>query len=95
MPTATIFIIVTGLPVACGRKNVIIIVVVKRGAVFMASNQCAIITACSREADFISSTHSSPYNKPSARGYNWATLFPGDINTGTWPSRLGESQMRQ
>jgi hypothetical protein len=27
----------------------------------------------------------------SARGYNWATLFLGDINTGTWPSRLGES----
>jgi hypothetical protein len=28
-------------------------------------------------------------------GYNWATLFLGDINTGTLPSRLGESQMRQ
>jgi hypothetical protein len=27
--------------------------------------------------------------------HNWATLFLGDINTGTWPSRLGESQMRQ
>jgi hypothetical protein len=25
-------------------------------------------------------------------GYNWATLFLGDINMGTWPSRLGESQ---
>jgi hypothetical protein len=25
-------------------------------------------------------------------GYNWATLFLGEINTGTWPSRLGESQ---
>jgi hypothetical protein len=24
--------------------------------------------------------------------YNWATLFLGDINTGTWPSRLRESQ---
>jgi hypothetical protein len=33
--------------------------------------------------------------EPSARGYTWATLFLGDINTGTWPSRLGESQMRQ
>jgi hypothetical protein len=31
--------------------------------------------------------------KPSARGYNWSTLFLGDVNTGTWPSRLGESQM--
>jgi hypothetical protein len=38
-----------------------------------------------------------PPNKqlPIARGYNWATLFLGDINTGTWPSRLGESRMRQ
>jgi hypothetical protein len=32
---------------------------------------------------------------PSAQGCNWATLFLGDINTRTWPSRLGESQMRQ
>jgi hypothetical protein len=32
--------------------------------------------------------------EPSARGYNWTTLFLEDINTGTWPSRLGESQMR-
>jgi hypothetical protein len=30
-----------------------------------------------------------------ARGYNWATMFVGDINTGTWPSRFWESQMRQ
>jgi hypothetical protein len=29
--------------------------------------------------------------EPRARGYNWTTLFLGDINTGTWPSRLGES----
>jgi hypothetical protein len=29
------------------------------------------------------------------RGFNWATLFLGDINTGTWPSKLGESQIRQ
>jgi hypothetical protein len=28
---------------------------------------------------------------PVPGGYNWATLFLGDINTGTWPSRLGES----
>jgi hypothetical protein len=33
--------------------------------------------------------------QPSALGYNWATLFLGDINTGTWLSRLWESQMRQ
>jgi hypothetical protein len=25
-------------------------------------------------------------------GYNWDTLFLGEINTGTWSSRLGESQ---
>jgi hypothetical protein len=36
-----------------------------------------------------------PKKEPSARGYNWATLFLGDINTGTWPSRLGKSQMRK
>jgi hypothetical protein len=27
-------------------------------------------------------------------GYNWATLFLGDINTGTWPSSLGVSDER-
>jgi hypothetical protein len=31
--------------------------------------------------------------KLTARGYNWATLFLGEINTGTWPSRLGESKL--
>jgi hypothetical protein len=37
--------------------------------------------------------HRSPAKKrePSARGYNWATLYLGDINTGTGLSRLGES----
>jgi hypothetical protein len=30
--------------------------------------------------------------KPNIWGYNYATLFLGDIKTGTWPSRLGESQ---
>jgi hypothetical protein len=27
--------------------------------------------------------------EPSARGCNWAALFLGDLNTGTWPSRVG------
>jgi hypothetical protein len=27
--------------------------------------------------------------------YNWASLFLGDINTGTWASTLGESQIRR
>jgi hypothetical protein len=37
-----------------------------------------------------------PYDKePSAWRYNWANLFLGDMNMGTWPSRLGKSQMRQ
>jgi hypothetical protein len=31
--------------------------------------------------------------EPSAWGYNWATLFLRDINTGTWPSRLGEARI--
>jgi hypothetical protein len=26
-------------------------------------------------------------------GYNWATVFLGDINTGTWPSWLEESRI--
>jgi hypothetical protein len=30
--------------------------------------------------------------EPCACGYNWATLFLGEINTGTSPSRLGESR---
>jgi hypothetical protein len=37
----------------------------------------------------------SNFIKLSARGYNWATLFLGDINTETWPSSLRESQMRE
>jgi hypothetical protein len=46
--------------------------------------------------------HSSPASRkrrhetePNAREHNWATLLLGDINTGTWPSRLGESQTRE
>jgi hypothetical protein len=31
--------------------------------------------------------------KPCAWGHNWATLFPGDNNMQTWPSRLGESRI--
>jgi hypothetical protein len=27
------------------------------------------------------------------RGCNWANLFLGDINMGTWPFRLGESRI--
>jgi hypothetical protein len=30
---------------------------------------------------------------PSALGYNYATLYLGDINMGTRPSRLGDSQI--
>jgi hypothetical protein len=31
-------------------------------------------------------------DKPNARGYNWATLFLGEINTGTRTSSLRQSQ---
>jgi hypothetical protein len=31
--------------------------------------------------------------EPRALEYNWATLFLGHINTGTWPSRSGESRI--
>jgi hypothetical protein len=37
----------------------------------------------------------SDKREPSAWGYNWATLFLGDINMGTSPSRSGESQVRK
>jgi hypothetical protein len=33
--------------------------------------------------------------EPSAWGYNWATLFLGDINMATWPSRLIVSNLRK
>jgi hypothetical protein len=35
--------------------------------------------------------HKTRTNVPNA--YNWATLFLGKINTGTWPSRLEESKI--
>jgi hypothetical protein len=31
----------------------------------------------------------------SARGYNWGTLFLGDINTGTWAPGGGVSNLKQ
>jgi hypothetical protein len=31
--------------------------------------------------------------EPNAWGYNWAPLFLGDTNTGTWPYRLEESRI--
>jgi hypothetical protein len=32
---------------------------------------------------------------PSARAYNWTTLFLGDINIGSCPFRSAESRIRQ
>jgi hypothetical protein len=44
--------------------------------------------------------HHSPANRrrrqkgnPVPWGFNWATLFLGDISTGIWPFKLGESQI--
>jgi hypothetical protein len=44
--------------------------------------------------------HGSPASRrrrrkgdPNAWVFNWATLFLGDVNTGTWPSRLRESRI--
>jgi hypothetical protein len=31
----------------------------------------------------------SSFGKPNAWGYSRVTLFLGEINTGTWPSRMG------
>jgi hypothetical protein len=41
---------------------------------------------------YIEVTWTARPEKPNAWGYNWATLFLGEIITGTWPSSLGESQ---
>jgi hypothetical protein len=30
--------------------------------------------------------HVNELGKPNAWEYNWAILFPGEINMGTWPS---------
>jgi hypothetical protein len=35
----------------------------------------------------------SDEKEPSVWGYNWATLFLENINTGTWPSMLGQSRI--
>jgi hypothetical protein len=50
---------------------------------------------CSVDADSNTSTAGlrvvgGNEREPSAWGFNWATLFMGDINMGTWSSRLGE-----
>jgi hypothetical protein len=56
------------------------------------------VGVCFKCGGGIKYVHRSPVSRkaadtdPSARGYIWATLFLGDINTGTWPSRLRESQ---
>jgi hypothetical protein len=45
------------------------------------------------EGDYTTRMHCGYGYESSSRGYNWAALFLGD-NTETWPSSLGESQMR-
>jgi hypothetical protein len=51
---------------------------------------------CGGGLEYLHRTPASRGDKrePSARGYNWATLFLGDINTETWTSRLGVSDER-
>jgi hypothetical protein len=41
----------------------------------------------------VNKSHKTVILLPNAWGYNWATLFQGKINTGTWLSRLWESQI--
>jgi hypothetical protein len=33
--------------------------------------------------------------EPGAWGHNWATLSLGDINTGTWPFKLGPGSVKK
>jgi hypothetical protein len=42
--------------------------------------------------DFVASIWTLAQYISNARGYNCATLFLEEINTGTWPFRLGEPQ---
>jgi hypothetical protein len=46
---------------------------------------------CAVRADY-KQHKSAKENVPNASGYIWATLFLEEINTGTCPSKLGESQ---
>jgi hypothetical protein len=45
------------------------------------------------EAGSNTSTVGGDEMEPNIWGCNWGTLFRGDINKGTWPSRLGESRI--
>jgi hypothetical protein len=39
--------------------------------------------------DYLHRSPMSRKSEPGARGYNWATLSLGNMNTNTWSSRLG------
>jgi hypothetical protein len=56
----------------------------------VSSNVTLILTLCK---SYTCETYEATKRVPSAWGYKWVTLFLGDINTGTWPSRLGESRI--
>jgi hypothetical protein len=77
----------------------------RRGMSQRLSAACVSRFKTARDPDFrtlrsntIESLHRSPPSRKRRRignpvpGGIWATLFLGDINTGTWPSRFGESQ---
>jgi hypothetical protein len=51
--------------------------------------------AISLQLSLVSGDYMAAVVRLAALGYIWAALFLGDINTGTWPPRLGESQMRE
>jgi hypothetical protein len=67
-----------------------------RGKVFSAGPHDTTVEGHLGKVFFMSSvgrSYKQELKVPNAQGYNWATLFLEEINMGTWPSRLGESQI--
>jgi hypothetical protein len=56
---------------------------------FVAETQCV---SCEVRTEFLYSIWKK-FREPIAWGYKWVTLFLGEINTGSWPSRFGETQI--
>jgi hypothetical protein len=52
----------------------------------------AVLTACRTEYLHRSPVSRKRWRKGNARRYRWVTILLGDVNTGTWPSRLGSQK---
>jgi hypothetical protein len=69
-----------------------LVMIAKKQANLKAGRYCSggvLILEYERGSEKLAHIHN---HKPNARGCKWATLFLREINTGTWPSRFGESK---